>query len=152
MARIRRYNRSYTCVGFPCPVVSYFQPMPTSFQTTFREFLDAMPVPAYLFDPELRHFVAANSSFCDLVGYAEPELIALELPMIMADQEETARANEEISGRQEDVFRTNDFAFRRRDGTRVNTRIQYRVMRVADRGGTTRQVYFAAVVVSSQAQ
>lgn len=92
------------------------------------------------------HFVAANSSFCKLVGYSEPELIALELPTIMADEGETARANEEISGRQEDVFRTNDFAFRRKDGTRVNTRIQYRVMRVADRGGITRQVYFAAVV------
>lgn len=105
-----------------------------------------MPVPAYLFDPELMHFVAANSIFCDLIGYPEPELIALELGAIMADQGETARANEEISGRQEDVFRTNDFAFRKKDGTRVNTRIQYRVMRVADRGGITRQVYFAAVV------
>jgi PAS domain S-box-containing protein len=125
--------------------------MPTSFQITFREFLDAMPVPAYLFDPEHRHFVAANSIFCNLVGYPESELIALELPMIMADEGETLRANEEISGRQEDVFRTNDFAFRRKDGTRVNSHIQYRVMRVADRGGTTRQVYFAAVV-SSEAQ
>lgn len=105
-----------------------------------------MPVPAYLFDPERRHFVAANSSFCNLVGYAELELIALELPMIMADEGETARANEEISGRQEDVFRTNDFAFRRKDGTRVNAHIQYRVMRVVDHGGTTRQVYFAAVI------
>ncbi|HEV2697419.1 MAG TPA: PAS domain-containing protein [Terriglobales bacterium] len=122
--------------------------MPTSWKITFREFLDAMPLPAYLFDPEDRHFVAANSSFCKLVGYPEPELIALELHTIMADQGETARANEEISGRQEDVFRTNDFAFRKKDGTRVNTRIQYRVMRVVDRGGITRQVYFAAVVPS----
>jgi PAS domain S-box-containing protein len=105
-----------------------------------------MPVPAYLFDPELMHFVAANSSFCNLVGYPEPELIALELPMIMADEGETVRANEEIAGRQEDVFRSNDFAFRRKDGTRVNTHIQYRVMRVVDRGGAARQVYFAAVV------
>jgi PAS domain S-box-containing protein len=120
--------------------------MPTSWQITFREFLDAMPVPAYLFDPELRHFVAANSSFCNLVGYPELELIALEWPLIMADQGETVRANEEIAGRQEDVFRTNDFAFRRKDGTRVNAHIQYRVMRVVDRAATTRQVYFAAVV------
>ena len=120
--------------------------MPTSWQTTFREFLDIMPVPGYLFDPEDLHFVAANSSFCALVGYPEPELIALEWPLIMADQGETVRANEEISGRQEDVFRTNDFAFRRKDGTRVNAHIQYRVMRVVNRDGTTRQVYFAAVV------
>ena len=120
--------------------------MPTSWQITFREFLDVMPVPAYLFDPEQRRFVAANSSFCNLVGYPEPELITLELPGIMADEGETVRANEEIAGRQEDIFRTNDFAFRRKDGARVNTHIQYRVMRVVDRGGTTRQVYFAAVV------
>jgi PAS domain S-box-containing protein len=120
--------------------------MPASWKTTFAEFLDAMPVPGYLFDPESRHFVAANQGFCDLVGYPEPELIALEWPLIMADPGEVVRANEEISGRQEDVFRTNDFAFRRKDGTRVNAHIQYRVMRVVDRDGTTRQVYFAAVV------
>jgi hypothetical protein len=65
----------------------------------------------------------------------------------MADQGETVRANEEISGRQEDVFRTNDFAFRSKNGTRLNTHIQYRVMRVVDRDATTRcQVYFAVVV------
>src|SRR6476660_9364831 len=120
--------------------------MPASWKITFHEFLDAMPVPGYLFDPESRHFVAANHSFCILVGYPEPELIALEWPLIMADQGETVRANEEISERQEDVFRTNDFAFRSKDGTRLNTHIQYRVMRVVDRDGTTRQVYFAAVV------
>lgn len=120
--------------------------MRADWNTTFREFLNAMPVPAYLFDPESRHFVAANHSFCDLVGYPEPELIALELPAIMADEKEAGRANEEIAGRQEDVFRTNDFAFRRKDGARVNTHIQYRVMRVVDANRPTRQVYFAAVV------
>jgi PAS domain S-box-containing protein len=120
--------------------------MPTNWNVTFREFLDAMPVPGYLFDPVARHFVAANQSFCELVGYPERELIALELPEIMADATETVRANEEISGRQEDVFRANDFAFRRKDGFRVNTHIQYRVMRVVDSNNATRQVYFAAVV------
>lgn len=120
--------------------------MPTSWKTTFREFLDAMPVPGYLFDPQSRHFVGANKSFCELVGYTEPELIALELQEIMADSAETVRANEEIEGRQEDVFRANDFAFRRKDGSRVNAHIQYRVMRVADSNNATRQVYFAAVV------
>jgi PAS domain-containing protein len=119
--------------------------MPASFQLTFREFLDAMPLPAYLFDPECRKFVAANLSFCNLVRYPEPELIALEWPLIMADQVETSRADQEISAREEDVFRTNDFAFRAKDGTRVNTHIQYRVMRVTDHYAT-RQVYFAAVV------
>jgi hypothetical protein len=73
-------------------------------------------------------------------------LIALEWPLIMADPGEVVRANEEISGRQEDVFRTNDFAFRRKNGTRVNTHIQYRIMRVVDRERTTRQVDFATVV------
>ena len=120
--------------------------MPASYKTTFREFLDAMPVPAYLFDPESRHFVAANSIFCDLVGYPESELIALELVQIMADVTETRRASEEISGRQEDVFRANDFAFRRKDGARVNTHIQYRVMRIVDGNKPMRQLYFAAVV------
>jgi PAS domain S-box-containing protein len=120
--------------------------MPANWKTTFREFLNAMPVPAYLFDPETRHFVAANPGFCELVGYSERELIALEWPLIMADEGEAGRANQEISGRQEDVFRTNDFAFRRKDRTRVNTHIQYRVMRVAVRGDSpNRQVYFAAV-------
>jgi PAS domain S-box-containing protein len=125
--------------------------MPASWMIGFREFLDKMPVPGYLFDPEGRHFVAANQSFCDLVGYGEPELIALELPLIMADEGETVRANEEISGRQEDVFRVNDFAFRRKDGARVNAHIQYRVMRVVDGESTRRQMYFAAVV-SQQAE
>jgi PAS domain S-box-containing protein len=120
--------------------------MPASWKTTFREFLDAMPVPAYLFDPESRHFVAANQGFCELVGYAERELITLELSMIMADERETERANEEISEREEDVFRANDFAFRRKDGTRINTHLQYRVMRVIDRENMARQIYFAAVV------
>lgn len=119
--------------------------MPANWKATFREFLNAMPVPAYLFDPENRHFVAANQSFCELVGYAEPELILLNWPLIMADKGETLRANAEISGRREDVFRTNDFAFRRKDGTRVNTEIQYRVMRVVDTHNIGRQVYFAAV-------
>lgn len=119
--------------------------MPASWKTTFRDFLDAMPMPGYLFDPESRHFVAANCSFCTLVGYPEPELIALEWPFIMADQSETVRANEEISGRKEDVFRANNFAFRRKDGTCVNTHVKYRVMRVLDKNGAARQVYFAAV-------
>jgi PAS domain S-box-containing protein len=121
--------------------------MPASWLLTFREFLDKMPVAGYLFDPESRHFVAANQSFCDLVGYREPELTALELPVIMADEGETVRANEEISARQADVFRVNDFAFRRKDGTRVNTHIQYRVMCVVDGENTRRQIYFAAVVL-----
>jgi PAS domain S-box-containing protein len=120
--------------------------LPANWRTTFREFLDKMPVPAYLFDPLSRRFVAANSSFCELVGYAELELIALGWPRIMADEGETARANEEISGREEDVFRNNGFAFLSKDGTRVYTQIQYRVMRVVDSGGTSRQIYFAAVV------
>ena len=119
--------------------------MPVSFQLTFREFLDAMPVPAYLFDPECRKFVAANPSFCNLVRYSEPQLTTLEWPAIMADKGETSRANEEISTREEDVFRTNDFAFCAKDGARVNAHIHYRVMRIADRYGT-RQLYFAAVV------
>lgn len=111
----------------------------------FREFLDEMPVPAYLFDPQTRHFVAANQRFCDLVGYAEPDLIALEWPLIMADERETIRANEEISGQQEDVFLTNDFAFRGKDGSRVNAHIHYRVMRVVDGKRKPHQMYFAAV-------
>jgi PAS domain S-box-containing protein len=119
--------------------------MPTSWKTTFREFLDAIRVPAYLFDPESKHFVAANSTFCELVGYPEPELIGLEWPLIMADHGEIVRANQEIADRQEDVFVANDFGFRRKDGTRVNTHIRYRVMRVVDSNGA-RQVYFAAVV------
>lgn len=119
--------------------------MPASWKTTFRGFLDVMPIPGYLFDPESRHFLAANESFCALVGYPEPELIALEWPLIMADQDETARADEEMAARQEDVFCADDFAFRRKDGTRVNTHIRYRVMRVLDRDGAPRQVYFAAV-------
>lgn len=119
--------------------------MPTSWKTTFREFLDAIRVPAYLFDPESKHFVAANSTFCELVGYPEPELIGLEWPLIMADHGEVVRANQEIADRQEDVFVANDFGFRRKDGTRVNTHIRYRVMRVVDSNGA-RQVYFAAVV------
>lgn len=105
-----------------------------------------MPVPGYLFDPVHMHFVAANASFCELMGYSEPELTALEWPLIMADEAETARANEEISSRQEDVFRVNHFAFRKKDGSRVDAQIRYRVMRVVDGQGTTRQVYFAAVV------
>ena len=105
-----------------------------------------MPVPGYLFDPGLRRFVAVNASFCELVGYSEPELIALEWPRIMADAEETARANQEILDRQEDVFRINHFAFRNKDGSRVPSQVRYRVMRVVDGHCTTRQVYFAAVV------
>ncbi|HKR86295.1 MAG TPA: PAS domain S-box protein [Terriglobales bacterium] len=118
--------------------------MPASLNTTFREFLDAIRVPAYLFDPESRHFVAANSTFCELVGYPEPELIKLEWPLIMANQGEVVRASQEIAGRQEDVFVANNFGFRRKDGTRVNTHIRYRLMRLVE-GGATRQVYFAAV-------
>lgn len=110
-----------------------------------------MPVPGYLFDPERLHFVAANSSFCELVGYSEPELTALKWPLIMADAVETDRANDEIAGRQEDVFRVNHFAFRRKDGIRVDAQIRYRVMRVVDGQGTTRQVYFAAVISANQA-
>ncbi len=120
--------------------------MPASWKATFREFLDVMPIPGYLFDPESLRFVAANQAFCILVGYSEPELVALKWPLIMADQDETTRANQEISDRQEDVFRANDFAFRRKDGSRVNTHIRYRVMRVLDKDGARRQVYFAAVV------
>lgn len=105
-----------------------------------------MPVPGYLFDPDSRHFVAANHSFCEIVAYPESELIALKWPLIMADEGETKCANEELSGRQEDIFRANDFAFRRKDGTLVHSHIHYRVMRVVDGYGTSRQIYFATVV------
>lgn len=120
--------------------------MSHSWKVAFREFLDAMPVPAYLFDPETKHFVAANPAFCELVGYPEPELILLRWPLIMADERQTVRADEEILGRKEDIFRTNDFAFRRKNGSRVSANILYRVMRVSVRNGPTRQAYFAAVV------
>jgi len=113
---------------------------------TFREFLNAIPVPAYLFDPESKHFVAANPSFCELVGYSEPELIQLQWPRIMADEGETTRANEEIAGREEDVFRNDEFAFRSKDGSRVDANIVYRVMRVSIHNQRMRQMYFAAVV------
>ena len=122
--------------------------MPTSWKTTFRDFLDKLPVPGYLFDPESRRFVAANESFCSLVGYEERELIALEWPLIMADQGEVRRANQEISERQEDVFRANDFAFRRKDGACVCAHIRYRVMRVVDQDRNSRQLYFAAVAAA----
>lgn len=64
----------------------------------------------------------------------------------MADERQTVRADEEILGRKEDIFRTNDFAFRRKNGSRVSANILYRVMRVSVRNGPTRQAYFAAVV------
>lgn len=124
--------------------------MSHSWKIAFREFLDAMPIPAYLFDPESKRFVAANPSFCELVGYPEPELIQLKWPRIMADEGETRRANEEIAGREEDVFRNDEFAFRRRDGSRVNTNILYRVMRVSVRHEPTRHVYFAAVIPAEE--
>ena len=80
------------------------------------------------------------SAICDLVGYREPELISLEWPRIMADAGETGRAEEEISGRREDVFRTNDFGFRKQNGSRVDANVLYRVMRVSDRNGPTRHL------------
>jgi PAS domain S-box-containing protein len=123
--------------------------MPSGWKIVFREFLDALHVPAYLFDPEMKRFVAANCSFCELVGYPEPELTALEWPLIMADQAEAVRANQEIAGRQEDAFMVNDFAFRRKNGARVDTRMEYRVMHVVDDHGVSHQIYFSAVVSAS---
>lgn len=65
---------------------------------------------------------------------------------IMADAGEAFRANEEIQGREENVFRSNNFALPTRNASRVNTKVQYRVMRVADGNRPTRQMYCAAVV------
>jgi PAS domain-containing protein len=44
----------------------------------FRATLEAMPVPAYVFDSDPPGFIMANTLFCELIGYPEEELLRID--------------------------------------------------------------------------
>ncbi|MCU1305504.1 MAG: hypothetical protein JWN45_199 [Acidobacteriaceae bacterium] len=39
--------------------------------------LKELPLPAFIFNRDQLGFIAANSQFCELLGYSEPELVAM---------------------------------------------------------------------------
>ncbi len=52
----------------------------------FRRTLDALPVPIFIFDAVQQTFIMANARFCDLIGYTEQELIALDWQQLVSPE------------------------------------------------------------------
>ena len=67
-------------------VLENYNLMPGHTENELRDMLQALPMPACLFDAEARCFVASNADFCKLVGYTDAELIALPWYKLLADE------------------------------------------------------------------
>jgi PAS domain S-box-containing protein len=113
----------------------------------FKQFLAVLPLPACLFDPDARRFVAANASCCELLGYTEQELIDLPWPQIMADDNYAQLGEIALVQRQETTAsQPVGWALGRKDGSVLQAQLQYRLMMVAAEAGAKKELYFVAVV------
>ena len=105
--------------------------------------MEALPIPAYIFDAQERRFLAANNLYCEMVGYTEQELRELPWPKIMPDDfvEPAERA---IQTKAPDVPVV--WQWRRKDGDIVSAALRYREMTILLNDGRVTTAYFAVVV------
>jgi PAS domain S-box-containing protein len=112
----------------------------------FQRFLAVLPLPACLFDPDTRRFMAANTACCELLGYSEQELMDLPWPQIMADENYAQLGEIAMSQRQETTANQPvEWPLRRKDGSVLKAQLQYRLTMVAA-DGAKKELYFIAVV------
>jgi PAS domain S-box-containing protein len=106
----------------------------THWKEEFQRYLAVLPLPACLFDPETCRIMAANASCCELMEYTEQELIDLPWPRIMAD-ENYAQLGEMVKRQETRVDQPVEWALRKKSGSLLKARMQYRLMTVATESG-----------------
>jgi PAS domain S-box-containing protein len=117
--------------------------MSSTKETELKATLEALPLPAYVFDVKAQSFISANRLFCDLVGYSEAELKELPWHKLLADRAEIAAGQQAIEAPQFNV----PIVFRglRKDGTRVNAALKYRAMTFVRDNGEVVDAFFSVV-------
>jgi PAS domain S-box-containing protein len=118
--------------------------MSPDWKKEYRQILDSMPIPACLFDPEKKRFVAANPRFCRAIGYTEEELIQLAWPTVMAgDYVQAAEAAMQAEVPPEDAT---EWKLRHKDGTTITAYVKYQIMHLLDQDSQIDRILFAAIV------
>ena len=113
-------------------------------QAAFREFMETMPVPAYLFNGRTRRFVAANTQYCDLVGYTEQELTILPWPQIMADDGQVQFAHHAMRSQTADA--SVQWRHRKKNGSTITFFISHQPVTLIDGNNVEEEVLFAVIV------
>ena len=121
--------------------------MPNSHESTkeaeLKAILEALPLPAYVFDVRAQRFLASNHLFCELVRYTEDELKALPWHKLLASPAEIAAGEQAISN---PLFNV-PIIFRgvRKDGSRINAALKYRAMTFVRDDGEVVEAFFSVV-------
>lgn len=118
-------------------------------EAELKSTLESLPLPAYVFDGNAHRFIAVNRLLCDLLGYAEEELLNLPWTSLLANSDEVAAAQRSMDTPQFNVPII--FRGRHKNGSIVNAAVKYRDMRFVRNDGSVVDTFFA-VVVSSEGE
>ena len=112
-------------------------------ESQFKEVLECFPLPVYIFEAEKLRFIMANARYCELVGYTEKELINLQWPTILADdQVALAEKAVKIAAPEKPVV----WSFRHKDGKAVTVAMRYQNLKFARNDGTVVDAYLSTVI------
>jgi PAS domain S-box-containing protein len=111
----------------------------------YVKMLEELPLPAFLLDREQPGFVAANSQFCNLIGYSAEELIGLPLMKVLPDD---LIPIAEKALRKEPPEISIEWRFRRSDGDQIALLLKYRRTSLFCDGRELTNVSFGTVLRS----
>ena len=118
-------------------------------ESDLKNTLEALPLPAFVFDGGAHEFIRVNQLFCELMGYSEDELRALPWPQILEDNEQVNAAQRAMDVPQFNIPMI--FRGRHKNGSIIVSALKYRDMRFVRDNGEVVDAFFA-VVVSSEGE
>jgi PAS domain S-box-containing protein len=113
-------------------------------RTDIEDFLEALPIPGFIFDLDSRRMLASNRDFQQLMGYSAEELVSMRLDDLRPAQDiplmETL-----ATGQPESVIRRR---YRTKDSRLIWVSLKYRNMRYIANDGQMLEVRFTVVADS----